>query len=172
MRRSTPLKSNPAKTAAFLARGRAQGLRRTNRPPVARSTLKAREGLKRGRLSRATAKNSDTTKPRLTTPPDVWAAVLKRDDGLCVWSRHLGREVRAEHPHHLLARQTWPQYNGTREAIVSLAAQPHMQHEHSPRDRLPWAALPAECQAFLRAVASIDARVARFVRTKYPGCPL
>lgn len=171
MKRS-PLRANPAKTAAFHARGRAQGLARGNRPPVARSQLKRSAGLKRDRLSRAALGNSNTTKPRLVTPADVWAAVLKRDGGLCVWSRHLGRKVRAEHPHHLLARQTWPQYNAVREAIVALAAQPHMQHEHSPNDRLPWAALPAECRAFLREVAADDARAARFVRVKYPGCPL
>jgi hypothetical protein len=161
VKRTTPLRSNPAKTVAFLARGRAKGLRRTNRPPVARSTLKRSQRLKRARPT-----------ARVTTPAAVWAAVLKRDGGLCVWSRHLGREVRAEHPHHLLARSIWPQYNGTRQAIVSLAAQPHMQHEHSPNDRLPWAALPAECQAFLRQVAAEDARAARFVRVKYPGSPL
>lgn len=157
----TPLRSNPAKTAAWEARGRAQGLARGNRPSAAGKPLKRAAGLKRAR-----------PKSRVVTPANVWAAVLKRDGGLCVWSRHLGRRQRAEHPHHLLDKATWPQYVGTAANIVALAAQPHMQHEHSPCDRLPWAALPAECQAFLRDVAAVDERAARFVRIKYPGSPL
>lgn len=152
----TPLRANPAKTAAFHARGRAQGPARTNRPPVARSQLKARAGLKRGR-----------PKQRLVTPASVRAAVLLRDGGRCVWC---GEQVRgAGHPHHILARSVWPQYNGERRAIVLMDGDCHMQHEHSPSDRLPWASLPAECQAFLREVAADDARAARFVRVKYPG---
>lgn len=160
MKRSE-LKSDPASVAAFVARGRAKGLKRSNRASTSRSTLKRSTGLRTRRVKR-----------RLTTPPDVWAAVLTRDGGLCVWSKHLGRKVRAEHPHHLLWRQEWPQYNGTPENIVGLAEQPHMQHEHSPNDRLPWAALPGECQAFLRDVCANDARAARLVRVKYPGAEL
>jgi len=162
VKRHTPLRADPAKTAAFHARGRAKGLRRTDRPPVARSTLKAGEGLRRAR-----------PKTRLTTPPEVWAAVLKRDGGQCVWSRHLGLRVRAEHPHHCLPKGAggWPQFAAVQANICSLSADRHMTHEHSPNDRLPWAALPAECQAFLRGVAAVDARAARFVRVKYPGAP-
>lgn len=71
----------------------------------------------------------------------------------------------------MLARQTWPQFNDERRGIVLLHPDCHMQHEHSPNDRLPWAALPAECQAFLLGVMAVDARAARFVRVKYPGAP-
>lgn len=154
----TPLRADPAKTAAFHARGRAQGLARGNRPLVARKPLTRAASLKRPR-----------PKTRPTTPANVWAAILLRDGQRCVWCC---KRVRgAGHPHHLLARQTWPQFNAERRGIVLLHPACHMQHEHSPRDRLPWAALPAECQAFLRAVAARDARAARFVRVKYPGAP-
>lgn len=158
MKRHTPLRADPAKTAAFHARGRVKGLRRSDRPPVARSTLKRSGGLKRAR-----------PKQRLVTPIDLWAAVILRDKSQCVWCRKYVRGV--GHPHHLLPRQTWPQFNAERRNVVLLDADCHMQHEHSPNDRLPWAALPAECQAFLREVAAVDARAARFVRVKYPGAP-
>lgn len=139
-----PLKADPAKTAAFQARGRATGLKRTV-------------------LSRSRSRR------RAVTPPDVWREVWKRDGGRCVWSRYLGEDVKAEHPHHLLPRSTWPMYVKTRQNIVGLAAHKHMQHEWSPTDRLPWAALPPECQAFLLAVAKIDPRAERFIETKYPA---
>lgn len=108
------------------------------------------------------------------TPRDVWQSVLNRDRGGCVWChRHVYSFT--GHPHHLLPKRRrtgWPEHVGTRANIVSLCEDCHMQHEHSPTDRLPWAALPAECQAFLREVAADDARAARFVRVKYPGCLL
>jgi hypothetical protein len=159
----TLLRANPAKTAAFHARGRAQGLARGKRPTTARSMLKRGAGLKRARPT-----------ARVTTPPTVVAAALARNGGWCVWARHMGLRCRAEHPHHLLPKGVggWPQFYATRANIVGLSARQHMQHEHSPSDRLPWAALPGECQAFLRDVAAVDARAARFVRVKYPGCPL
>lgn len=162
MRRS-PLSSDPAKTAAWQARSRAKALRRTNRVPTSRSTLKRSTGLRARRPKR-----------RVVTPPDVWAAVLARDGGLCVWSKHLGRKVRAEHPHHILPKGVdgWPQYAATKANICALSPDRHMTHEHSPNDRLPWAALPVECQAFLRDVCANDARAARFVQTKYPGAEL
>jgi hypothetical protein len=123
----------------------------------------------RKQLTRVASLKRARPKTRLTTPADVWAAVIVRDQSRCVWC---GKRVRgASHPHHLLARQTWPQFNGERRGIVLLHPSCHMQHEHSPSDRLPWAALPAECQAFLREVAVEDARAARFVRVKYPGAP-
>jgi hypothetical protein len=83
----------------------------------------------------------------------------------------MGLRCRAQHVHHLLPRSAWPQYVATPANLVGMSAHAHLQHEHSPNDRLPWAALPAECQTFLRAVAAVDARAARFVRVKYPGAP-
>jgi hypothetical protein len=168
MKRSR-LKSNPAKTAAFHARGRAQGLARGNRPLVARKPPKRTAGLRRARpLSRSRPKNSNTTR----VPTEVRAAVIARNGGWCVWARHMGLRCRAQHVHHLLCKSTWPQYAAEPANLVGMSAYAHMQHEHSPNDRLPWAALPAECQAFLRAVAAVDARAARFVRVKYPGAEL
>lgn len=162
MKRSS-LNSDPANTAAWQARSRAKALRRTHRTPTSRSTLKARQGLKRARPKR-----------RVTTPPDVWAAVLARDGGLCVWSKYLGRRVKADCVHHLLPKGAggWPEYVGTRENLVSMQSLAHLQHEFSPNDRLPWAALPDECREFLMRVAVVDARAARLIRTRYPGAML
>jgi hypothetical protein len=158
----TPLHANPAKTAAFHACGRARGLARSDRPPTARSQLKRSGGLRRA-----------LPKVRIVTPPDVWQAVLDRDRGDCVWC---GTHVYSftGQPHHLLPKRKrtgGPEYVGTRANVTTLCEDCHATHEHSPNDRLPWAALPAECQAFLRQVAAADARAARFVRVKYPGCP-
>lgn len=143
--KTTPLLADPAKVAAFVQR---------NRKPLARTS-----GLKRG-----------TPKPRVSTPPAVWREVLARDEGLCVWSRYLGQRMPAKHPHHLLPKGTgcWPQFFDVCANIVGLSADRHMTHEHSPLDRLPWEALPAECQAFLRSVAAVDPRAERLIRTKYP----
>lgn len=149
MKRS-PLKADPAKTAAFHQRGRAQGLKRE-------TELRASKALGRG-----------TPKARVSTPPDMWAAVLRRDEGLCVWARHLGQRRRAEHPHHLLSKGVWPEFVGERANVVAMSPTAHMTHEHSPNDRLPWEALPAECQEFLRRAAASDPRAARLVETKYP----
>lgn len=155
----TPLTSDPAKTAAWQAKSRAKGLRRTNRAPKPRSALK-----------RSTALRARRPKRRMTTPANVWAAVLLRDHSRCVWC---GNHVQGVgHPHHLLPRQEWPQFNGERRAIVLMDPDCHMQHEFSPNDRLPWAALPDECQEFLRRVAAVDARAARLIRTRYPGAVL
>lgn len=164
MKRSR-LGSDPAKTAAFHRRGRAQGLDRgkglkrevplePGKPPERRSRLKAK-------VARSGA----------VTPLDVWAAVLRRDGGACVWSRYLGIEARAAHPHHLLPKGAggWPEFAGVRANVVALAADRHMQHEFSPRDRLPWEALPVECRAFLRKVAARDARAERLIVVKYPA---
>jgi hypothetical protein len=88
---------------------------------------------------------------------------------MCVWSRFLGDRVRAEHPHHLLPKATWPQFAETRANIVALSADRHMTHEHSPLDRLPWEALPGECQSFLRSVAAVDPRAERLIEREYPA---
>lgn len=101
----------------------------------------------------------------------VWLDVLARDRGRCVWCR---RKVYSftGHPHHLLPKRGWPgwpEYVGTLANVTTMCEDCHMQHEHSPNDRLPWAALPSECQAFLREVAAVDERAARFVTTKYPA---
>jgi hypothetical protein len=151
------LRADPVKTAAFHQRGRSKGLDR------GKGGAGREKGLERAALGRGVPRE------RATTPPEVWAAVLRRDGGLCVWSRHLGRRRRAAHPHHLLPKQTWPEFVGTRANIVGLTADLHMTHEHSPGDRLPWDALPEECRAFLRKVARADARAARLVETKYPA---
>lgn len=147
------LTSDPSKTAAWQQRGRGKGLNREKRLQRGEKPLGAR------------------AQRRVTTPPEVWAAVLKRDGGWCVWSWYLGKRRRAQHPHHLLGkgRGGWPEFAATRENIVGLTGDLHMQHEFSPTDRLPWAALPAECQAFLRRVAACDARAERLIATKYPG---
>lgn len=187
MKRSA-LKADPAKTAAFVARGRAKGLRRTNRAPMARKPLSRAKALRTARpkpvgVPFAEAANEMATsiraqnkalrrKQRAGVPPEVRAAVLQRDDGLCVWSRHLGQHVRATQLHHLLPRQGWPEYIATPENLCSMAPLPHMQHEFSPSDRLPWAALPDECREFLRRVAVVDARAARLIRIRYPGAQL
>lgn len=143
--KQSPLRADPAKVAAFVQR---------NRKPLARTM-----SLKRG-----------TPRQRVSTPPDVWREVLRRDGGLCVWSAHLGRRARAEHPHHLLPKGKggWPQFFDVRENIVGLAPTPHMAHEHSPLDRLPWEALPGECQAFLLEVAAVDPRAERLIECQYP----
>ena len=151
------LHADPAKTAAFHKRGRAQGLSR-GKGLKREVGLQARKALGRGK-----------PKPRVSTPPAVWAAVLRRDGGLCVWSCYLGQLRRAEHPHHLLGKGVWPEFVGERANIVGLAATAHMNHEHSPNSRLPWDALPAECRAFLRRVAASDPRAERLVETKYPA---
>lgn len=162
MKRSR-LGSDPAKTAAFHRRGRAQGLDRGK-------GLKREAPLKPGEpLERRSRLKAKVARSGAVTRLDVWAAVLRRDGGLCVWSRHLGVEARAAHPHHLLPKGTWPEYAAVRENIVALAADLHMQHEFSPRDRLPWEALPAECRAFLRKVAARDARAERLIVVKYPA---
>jgi hypothetical protein len=142
--KQTPLRADPARVAAFVQR---------NRKPLARTSE-----LKRG-----------TPKPRVVTPLAVWREVLRRDGGGCVWSRLLGEQVPAKHPHHLLPKATWPQFAGARQNIVALSADRHMTHEHSPLDRLPWEALPGECQAFLRDVAAVDPRAERLIATKYPA---
>lgn len=157
MKRGRP-RADPAKTAAFHRRGRAQGLKRGKALPPGEAELKREKGLKRAAPAR-----------RASTPPEVWAAVLRRDGGLCVWSRHLGRQRAGEHPHHLLPKGTWPEYAAVRANIVSLAADRHMTHEFSPGDRLPWDALPGECRAFLRRVCAGDPRAERLVLTKYPA---
>lgn len=165
MRRGRPLRADPSKTAAWQQRGRAQGLKRGQ-------SLKPGEELKRGAAPkrRAALKQAPPAR-RVTTPPEVWAAAVRRDGGRCVWSRYLGVKRRAHHPHHLLPKGAgeWPEYAGVRENIVSLAADRHMTHEFSPRDRLPWEALPAECRAFLRKVAARDARAERLIVVKYPS---
>lgn len=158
MKRSRPLRADRAKTAAWQARGRAQGLDRGQ-------PLKRGAELKRG----AAPLKQAPPRARVSTPPEVWEAVLRRDGGRCVWSRYLGVEARAAHPHHLLPKSTWPEYAAVRENVVALAADRHMQHEFSPRDRLPWEALPAECRAFLRKVAARDARAGRLIVVKYPA---
>jgi hypothetical protein len=122
------------------------------------STFKApRKGLKRtaGRAS-------------VVTPLSTWLAVLIRDDEQCAWCRREGHRGRAEHPHHLLPKQTWPELVGAVANIVALCGDCHMRHEFSPRDRLPWDALPGSCQEFLTAVAAVDPRAARLVAVKYP----
>lgn len=141
------LQADPAKTAAWQQRGRGKGLRREKR--LARTPKP----------------------PRPTTPRDVWEAVLRRDGGLCVWSRYLGRRRKAQHPHHLLPKGAggWPQFVAERANIVGLTADQHMQHEHSPSERLPWAALPEECREFLRRVCARDPRAERLVSIKYPA---
>lgn len=168
MRRSGPLRADRAKTAAWQKRGRAQGLDRGQQP------LKRGGELKRGAAPkrRAPVKQAPAARPRASTPPEVWAAVLRRDGGRCVWSRYLGVERRAHHPHHLLPKGTWPEYAGVRENVVALAADRHMEHEFSPLGRLPWEALPAECRAFLRKVAARDPRAERLIAVKYPGAKL
>lgn len=85
-----------------------------------------------------------------------------------MWCRYEGREVSAEHPHHLLPKAAWPQYRNIAANIACLCGRCHMQHEFSPRDRLPWAALPALSHEFLTAVALVDARAARLIAVKYP----
>jgi hypothetical protein len=147
------LQTDPAKVAVWQQRGRGKGLGRQKR------------------LARTTRLKAAPRRARPALPPAVREAVLHRDGGLCVWSLHLGQRVRAEQVHHLLPRGSggWPQFAATRENLVSLAAEAHMQHEFSPRDRLPWVALPVECREFLREVAVCDSRAARLVRVKYPG---
>lgn len=88
---------------------------------------------------------------------------------MCVWSRHRGGSEWAQHPHHLLPKGVWPEFVGIRANIVGLSATAHMIHEHSPNDRLPWEALPGECQEFLRHVAASDPRAERLVETKHPA---
>lgn len=125
-----------------------------------RTPLKRTAGLRRAR-----------PKKRQTLPPELRAAVFARNGGWCVWARHMGLRCRAVQIHHLLPQGVdgWPQYAAEPANLVGMAVLTHMQHEHSPRDRLPWAALPAECQTFLRSVAADDARAARFVTLKYPA---
>jgi hypothetical protein len=131
--------------------------------------------VKRSRLSvgAKSLERGSTFKParpsaRTGTPPYVWAAVLFRDGARCVWCDHDRRTVPAEHPHHLLPKQTWPGFVDAVPNVVALCARHHMQHEFSPSDRLPWEAIPASCREFLAAVALVDARAARLIAVKYP----
>lgn len=129
-----------------------------------------RSALGVGRKSRERGSTFKTPRPvkRTGTPRGVLRLVVARDRGRCVWCRHEGRDVRAEHPHHLLPQQTWPWLAGVAANVVCLCAQCHMKHEFSPRDRLPWDALPVSCREFLTAMARADARAARLITVKYP----
>lgn len=158
MRRGRPLRADPSKTAAWQQRGRSKGLARDK-------GLKAREKP----LERRAKLQAPAPRPRVATPPDVWAAVLRRDRKQCVWCRHAGRVGPAEHPHHLLPKQSWPELAGVVENVVALCASCHMTHEFSPRDRLPWDALPRACRAFLRERSAVSGRAARLVSVKYPA---
>jgi hypothetical protein len=154
--KQTRLQADPAKVAAWQQRTRGKGLSREKQ-------------LKRTAKLRTTPRRA-----RPAMPANVREAALRRDGGWCVWSLHLGQRRLAQQVHHLLpqGKDGWPQFAATRENLVGLAADLHMQHEWSPNDRLPWAALPAECREFLQRVARGDARAARLVSTKYPGAEL
>jgi hypothetical protein len=163
--RRSRLRVDPAKTAAFHQRGRAQGLDRGK-------GLKREAPLERGApLERRSRLRARVARQGAVTPPDVWAAVLRRDGRRCVWCRLAGRDVPAEHPHHLLPKGSgsWPELAGVVENVVALCAACHMTHEFSPCDRLPWAALPRACRSFLVKRAAVDERAARLVVTKYPA---
>ena len=136
MKRS-PLKSDPAKVAAFVQRGRENGPRRATAPGDFRDDA--------GRVLPARV-NPLARAPRRATPKvptNARRVALARSGGKCVMCLHLGRRTRATQAHHVWPKSKWPALLKVAANLVGLCADCHAKHEGGSH-RLPLATLPAE----------------------------
>jgi 5-methylcytosine-specific restriction endonuclease McrA len=150
MKRSC-LKSDPAKVAAFVQRGRENG----------------REGMRSTALRRNTAGWPSARPPgggpAVKIPPTIRAAAFARSNGLCIMCRHNGRRVRAQQAHHCYPKAKWPALAKVTANLVALCAACHAAHEGGSH-RLPLAILPPETIALADGDGPMESYLARTYR--------
>jgi hypothetical protein len=93
-------------------------------------------------------------------------AVRARSEGKCVVCVHQGRErpKKAEHRHHCLPVQKWPELELVADAQVGICADHHWAHEYSPNFKIPLLALP-EC--VFRLAADVGPAAVDYLLSRY-----
>lgn len=158
------------------------------RSGLTRNPAAIRDWLQRSRapLKRTAGLERKPPARKATIPPAVRALVRERSRGVCVMCLHrvgapadgltAGGAAAARlrgarsvaHLHHLLEERNFPRWVVAPDNLVGVCEECHDEHERAHR-RIPWEALPAGVQLFLRTVASTDGAAYRAVRTNYPG---
>jgi 5-methylcytosine-specific restriction endonuclease McrA len=124
--------------------------------PLMRKTelRRSRKPLSRGRRKR-----------RLSVPPETTMAVRARSEGKCVVCVHQGRgrPKKAEHRHHCLPVQKWPELELVADNLVGVCSDCHDQHHHGIH-RIPLLALP-EC--VFRLAADVGPAAVDYLLSRY-----
>lgn len=174
MKRSA-LKADPAKTRAFVQRGRG----RLARSPLKHKCTNCAARFERAHVTcpiclrpmpRQAPPSTSGLRPWQTTatikvPPGARKEALARSKGLCVACVHEGGIARrAVQVHHVYPKRLWPELAKLAACLVGVCVEHHANHESAHR-RLPLAVLPPETIA----LAADDGPMQNYLARTYPA---